>query len=348
MKTHAKQPVNNRPVQAKASNQASEKNILQQYKQQAVAQREALDEEEPAQTKADTAQLEELGEEDEEPAQRKANNTGLPDNLKSGVENLSGHAMDDVKVHYNSAKPAELQAHAYAQGTDIHVAPGQEKHLPHEAWHVAQQKQGRVKPTRQMKGKTPINDDTGLEKEADVMGAKAAQMQPDEEAMQLKSKHVSTGEVIQQKTEAERSDKHQRIAKAKTEIAGKTITDKLKNHMFRGQPTKDTEAFSANKATGMHAYTDGDFPTRDDDGENHTVDAEVQGNPNKVHTINWRWSTSSSDDRKSSTMFPQWMPAQHVIALVAGGLASKTDKYIKHGLKFKVEKKGGTAYPVPE
>ena len=81
------------------------------------------------------------------PVQKKENKTGLPDNLKSGVENLSGIAMDDVKVHYNSAKPAQMQAHAYAQGTNIHVAPGQEKHLPHEAWHVVQQKQVRVKPT---------------------------------------------------------------------------------------------------------------------------------------------------------------------------------------------------------
>ncbi|WP_445711584.1 eCIS core domain-containing protein [Flavobacterium sp.] len=105
--------------------------------------------------------------------QKKANNTGLPDNLKSGIENLSGHAMDDVKVHYNSDKPAQLNAHAYAQGNDIHVASGQEKHLSHEAWHVVQQKQGRVKPTMQMKGKVNVNDDAGLEKEADVMGTKA-------------------------------------------------------------------------------------------------------------------------------------------------------------------------------
>ncbi|WP_427873991.1 eCIS core domain-containing protein [Flavobacterium sp. MMS24-S5] len=107
--------------------------------------------------------------------QKKVNNTGLPDNLKSGIENLSGHSMDDVKVHYNSDKPAQLNAHAYAQGSDIHLASGQEKHLPHEAWHVVQQKQGRVKPTIQMKGKVNVNDDKGLEKEADVMGAKALQ-----------------------------------------------------------------------------------------------------------------------------------------------------------------------------
>lgn len=81
--------------------------------------------------------------------------------------------MGDVKVHYNSSKPAQLKAHAYAQGNNIHLAPGQQRHLPHEAWHVVQQKQGRVKPTMQMKKGININDDAGLEKEADVMGAEA-------------------------------------------------------------------------------------------------------------------------------------------------------------------------------
>lgn len=103
------------------------------------------------------------------------NNTGLPDNLKSGVENLSGYSMDDVKVHYNSPEPANVAAHAYAQGSDIHVAPGQEQHLPHEAWHVAQQKQGRVQPTTKVAG-VPVNDSSALESEADSMGSKAAQM----------------------------------------------------------------------------------------------------------------------------------------------------------------------------
>lgn len=109
----------------------------------------------------------------QQPIQRQENKTGLPDNLKSGVENLSGYSMDDVKVHYNSDKPAQVQAHAYTQGTNIHVAPGQEKHLPHEAWHVVQQMQGRVKATMQAKG-VAINDDRALEREADLMGVKAA------------------------------------------------------------------------------------------------------------------------------------------------------------------------------
>ncbi|WP_228038113.1 DUF4157 domain-containing protein [Nostoc sp. LEGE 12450] len=107
------------------------------------------------------------------PIQAKGKNqTGLPDDLKTGIENLSGIAVDDVKVHYNSSKPAQLEALAYTQGTDIHVAPGQEQHLAHEAWHVVQQKQGKVKPTVQTRG-VQINDEQRLEEEADVMGAKA-------------------------------------------------------------------------------------------------------------------------------------------------------------------------------
>ncbi len=100
------------------------------------------------------------------------NNTGMPDNLKAGIESLSGFSMDDVRVHYNSSKPATVQALAYTQGTDIHVAPGQEKHLPHEAWHVAQQMAGRVSPTTNING-MPVNDNGSLEHEADVMGEKA-------------------------------------------------------------------------------------------------------------------------------------------------------------------------------
>ncbi|SMO39546.1 DUF4157 domain-containing protein [Gracilimonas mengyeensis] len=107
------------------------------------------------------------------PIQKKENKTGLPDQLKSGIEQLSGYSLDDVKVHFNSNKPAQLNAHAYAQVTDIHVAPGQNRHLPHEAWHVVQQKQGRVQPTMQMPGGVKVNDDKSLEKEADFMGAKA-------------------------------------------------------------------------------------------------------------------------------------------------------------------------------
>ena len=124
------------------------------------------------------------------PIQRQENKTGLPDQLKSGMESLSGLSLSDVKVHRNSDKPAQLQAHAYAQGTDIHLGPGQEKHLPHELGHVVQQKQGRVKPTMQLKGKVNINDDAGLEKEADVLGAKAIQLKKDNNIKTLQQREI--------------------------------------------------------------------------------------------------------------------------------------------------------------
>ncbi|WP_230425601.1 eCIS core domain-containing protein [Spartinivicinus ruber] len=110
-----------------------------------------------------------------QPMQRQPNRTGLPDKLKSGMENLSGMSLDHVKVHYNSSKPAAVQAHAYAQGSNIHLAGGQEKHLPHELGHVVQQMQGRVEPNTSVGGMA-VNDDAGLEREADVMGTKALQM----------------------------------------------------------------------------------------------------------------------------------------------------------------------------
>lgn len=100
------------------------------------------------------------------------NKTGLPTALKAGVETLSGISMDDVAVHYNSPQPAQLQALAHTQGTNIHLRSGQEQHLAHELWHVVQQKQGRVQPTTQLRG-AAINDETALEQEADVMGGRA-------------------------------------------------------------------------------------------------------------------------------------------------------------------------------
>lgn len=73
--------------------------------------------------------------------------SGLPDQLMRDIESLSGARLEEVQVHHNSSRPAQLNALAYAQGNNIYLAPGQEKHLPHEAWHVVQQKQGRVSAT---------------------------------------------------------------------------------------------------------------------------------------------------------------------------------------------------------
>lgn len=99
--------------------------------------------------------------------QKKENNTGIPDNLKQNIEQRSGFSMDDVKVYYHSSKPAQLHALAYAQGTNVYIASGQEKHLAHELTHVIQQKQGIVKPTTTVNG-VAVNDDPILEKQADT------------------------------------------------------------------------------------------------------------------------------------------------------------------------------------
>jgi hypothetical protein len=106
------------------------------------------------------------------PAARSANGTGLAAPLKAGIQHLSGVSLDDVTVHYNSPLPARMQALAYTQGTQIHVGAGQERHLAHEAWHVVQQKQGRVAAKMRLRGQG-VNDDASLEREADVMGERA-------------------------------------------------------------------------------------------------------------------------------------------------------------------------------
>jgi hypothetical protein len=120
------------------------------------------------------------------------NKTGLPNSLKAGVENLSGYSLDDVRVHYTSPRLAQLQALAYTQGSEIHVASGQEQHLPHETWRAVQQAQGPVRPTTQLKG-VAVNDDTGLEQKADVMGKRALQMRRSE---QLKANAMPTDHAV--------------------------------------------------------------------------------------------------------------------------------------------------------
>lgn len=102
------------------------------------------------------------------------NRTGLPDDLKNGMENSTGMDLDLVNVHYDSNKPAEFQSHAYAQGYDIYLASGQEQHLPHELGHVVQQMRGQVQPNSSVGGMA-MNDDVGLESEATWMGDMALQ-----------------------------------------------------------------------------------------------------------------------------------------------------------------------------
>lgn len=97
---------------------------------------------------------------------KKANYTGIPDYTKARFESMSGLSMVDVRVHYNSDRPAQLKALAYTQGNQVYIGPGQEKHLEHELGHVVQQKTGMVRPTAYINSNA-VNDDPALEAEAD-------------------------------------------------------------------------------------------------------------------------------------------------------------------------------------
>lgn len=103
---------------------------------------------------------------EEKQRRQQPNLTGIPTQMKMDFEQRSGLSFDDVRVHYNSDKPRKIGALAYTQGTQVHIGPGQERHLRHELGHVVQQKRGLVKPTIFLNG-TPINDNPQMEKTAD-------------------------------------------------------------------------------------------------------------------------------------------------------------------------------------
>lgn len=115
------------------------------------------------------------------PIQKAENTTGMPDGLKTKMESSFNTDFSGVNIHPDSTKATNVGALAYTQGTDIHFGPGQFKPdttkgrelLGHELAHVVQQSQGRVQPTTEIQG-IPVNDDPGLEMEADSFGRKAA------------------------------------------------------------------------------------------------------------------------------------------------------------------------------
>lgn len=101
-------------------------------------------------------------------------NTGIPGAVQEKFEAASGLSFDDVRIHYNSPRPAKLGALAYTQGTQVYVGPGQERHLEHELGHVLQQKRGLVRADGFVNG-LPVNRDPALERAADLGADQPAQ-----------------------------------------------------------------------------------------------------------------------------------------------------------------------------
>lgn len=87
----------------------------------------------------------------------------LPEEIRTPAEKFGGASLRDVRVQHDSPEPARHGARAFARGKEIHLGPGEEAGLAHEAWHVVQQKTGRTGPGF---------DAARLEREADFMGQK--------------------------------------------------------------------------------------------------------------------------------------------------------------------------------
>lgn len=104
----------------------------------------------------------------------------LPADVRAKMEGSFGADFSAVRIHEGPHVLA-MGARAYAQANDLHFAPGEyqpdstsgQELIGHELAHYRQQSEGRVQATTQAKG-LAVNDDAGLEREADEMGAKAA------------------------------------------------------------------------------------------------------------------------------------------------------------------------------
>ena len=103
----------------------------------------------------------------------------LEPGVREHMERAFGANFSQVRVHEDS-HAEQLGARAYAQGSDLHFAPGTydpataagRELIGHELTHVAQQHARRVAAPQ---GKdAPINTDAGLEAEADDLGGRAA------------------------------------------------------------------------------------------------------------------------------------------------------------------------------
>lgn len=100
-------------------------------------------------------------------AEAPSGRTGIPKAVQAKFETASGLSFEDVRVHYNSSRPAQLGAYAYTRGSQVYIGPGQERYLEHELGHVVQQKRGLVKPDGYING-LPVNRDPKLERAADA------------------------------------------------------------------------------------------------------------------------------------------------------------------------------------
>lgn len=149
---------------------------------------------------------------------KKINRTGIPDKMKKSFEIFSGFSFDDVKVHYNSQKPAQLKALAYTQGNKVYIAPCEEKHLSHELGHVVQQKQGRVNSGVNING-IKVNMSRQLESDANTISINALNTGNTINSVSYFDNH-KTSEIIQKQPDNEPAMTYEDFASKLIEIIG--------------------------------------------------------------------------------------------------------------------------------
>jgi len=175
-----------------ATQMQEEEESAQMQEEEEAAQMQEEEEAAQMQEEEEAAQMEE----EEEAAQMKAAtqrrrtkiqhaSTGgynrLPKRVQQKMENFFQADFSHVKVYPYSQKAKALGAVAYAQGQEIHFAPGRyqpfttngQMLLGHELTHIIQQSEGRVK-SNEKRGGVGVNTEHSLEQEADNMGRKAA------------------------------------------------------------------------------------------------------------------------------------------------------------------------------
>ena len=114
------------------------------------------------------------------------------------------------------------------------------------------------------------------------------------------------------KTEQERGEAQSRKAHALRTIG--LLRNNLKaasdDHLFKGVPLDPPGPIDRADPVGMHAYAaSGALPTG-------VVEVARRGSKGKVHQIDWHWTGQLATTAKPSTMFPSWMPPDHVRTLV--------------------------------
>lgn len=162
--------------------------------------------------------------------------------------------------------------------------------------------------------------------------------------------------VQRKKDEQARGEKHRRVAKSREvvdQLSG-NIQDDLNKHIYDAKPFG--KAIDQNDPQGLHAYKNDALPK----------DVEVvgtKGSTGKVHEITWKYKNKQKT--KASTMFPTWMPPEHVNTLIAlkypedtkvvkekvklvelAIAKEKVIEHISHGQKIELGKSGDTVYPV--